>query len=425
MDSVRTLVLGAGISGLATAAALADDYVVLEADSQIGGYCKTIRQDGFVWDYSGHFFHFKHPEIEAWLRERMPGQRIRVVDKRSFIAYGKRLVDFPFQKNIHQLPQNEFIDCLYDLYFARAPVELLGAGAHERPAETNFKEMLYARFGRSIAEKFLIPYNEKLYATDLAALDRDAMGRFFPHADLTDVVRNMKEADNRSYNSTFTYPEGGAFEYVKALASAVRPSSIVTSEPVTAIDLQGKVATTPRRQIRFDRLVSSAPFNRLLALTGIPHDPAVYSWNKVLVFNLGFDKKGPRDVHWIYYPDRATSFYRVGFYDNIFDADRLSLYVELGYGKDAPVDVESARARVLADLAREGVITDHRLVSHHSVVMDPAYVHITARSIAEHRRLSATLAEHCVHSIGRYGGWTYCSIEDNIVEARALVSQLS
>ena len=42
--------------------------------------------------------------------------------------------------------------------------------------------MLYARFGRS-TPKFLIPYNEKLYATDLATLDKDAMGRFFPHAD--------------------------------------------------------------------------------------------------------------------------------------------------------------------------------------------------------------------------------------------------
>ncbi len=57
--------------------------------------------------------------------------------------------------------------------------------------------MLYARFGRSIAEKFLIPYNEKLYACDLAALDRDAMGRFFPHADLTDIVRNMRRPTTR------------------------------------------------------------------------------------------------------------------------------------------------------------------------------------------------------------------------------------
>jgi hypothetical protein len=29
-----------------------------------------------------------------------------------------------------------------------------------------------------------------------------------------------------------------------------------------------------------------------------------------------------------------------------------------------------------------------------------------------------------VHSIGRYGAWTYCSIEDNIVEARALAERL-
>lgn len=417
MESTGTLIIGAGISGLACAAALGDhDYLVVEADAEIGGYCKTIRKDGFVWDYSGHFFHFKHPEIEAWLRERMQGQRVRVVEKKSFIAYRGQLVDFPFQKNIHQLPKDEFIDCLHDLYFARAP-GVAGAGG----PETNFREMLFARFGQSIAEKFLIPYNEKLYATDLSALDRDAMGRFFPHADLTDVIRNMKQADNRSYNSTFTYPEGGAFEYVKAIASAVRPDRISVNEPVVAIDPVKRVARTARREIRYERVVSSAPWNRLLALTGVEHDPGVYSWNKVLVFNLGFDRKGPRDVHWIYYPDRATSFYRVGFYDNIFDADRLSLYIELGFSKDASVDVAATRARVLSDLKREGVIGDHQLVAEHSVVMDPAYVHITQRSIAEHRRLAADLARQGVHSIGRYGGWTYCSIEDNIVEARALV----
>ena len=427
--SVRTLIVGAGISGLATAAALGDgdDYLVLEADDAIGGYCKTIHRDGFVWDYSGHFFHFKHPEIEAWLRERMPGQRIRVVEKKSFIAYGGRQIDFPFQKNIHQLPQDEFIDCLHDLYFARVPgAGADAAGPRGAPApEASFKEMLYARFGRSIAEKFLIPYNEKLYACDLATLDRDAMGRFFPHADLTDVVRNMKVADNRSYNSTFTYPEGGAFEYVRALASAVRPEAIALREPLVGLDLQRKVARTPAREIRFDRLVSSAPFFRLAQLSGLAHDPAVFNWNKVLVFNLGFDRKGQRDVHWVYYPDRSTAFYRVGFYDNIFDGDRLSLYVEIGFPREAEVDVDAMLPRVLADLQRAGVTDGHRLVAQHSVVMNPAYVHITQRSIAAHRALASALRAHDVHSIGRYGGWTYCSIEDNIVEARALVASLA
>ena len=416
MEKVRTVIVGAGVTGLATAAALhergARDYLVLEADAEIGGYCKTIKREGFVWDYSGHFFHFKHPDIEAWLRERMGGQRVREVEKRSFIDFAGTLVDFPFQKNIHQLPRQDFIDCLYDLYFR-----------DERPADDSFAAMLYARFGRSIADKFLIPYNEKLYATDLGALDRDAMGRFFPHADVADIIRNMKVADNASYNATFTYPEGGAIEYVRALASAVEPSKIALSEPLVALDLEAKVVRTARREVAFERLVSSAPFNRLLGHARVAHDDAAFSWNKVLVFNLGFDRKGRRDVHWIYYPARDVAFYRVGFYDNIFDADRLSLYVEVGFARDATVDVEATRARVLADLVKVGVVdAAHRLVAEHHVVMDPAYVHITKRSIEQHARLSTDLRARGVYSIGRYGGWTYCSIEDNIVEARALVA---
>ncbi|MEO8875294.1 MAG: FAD-dependent oxidoreductase [Polyangiaceae bacterium] len=429
MESVKTLIVGAGVSGLATAAALSDrgdhDLLELEADSEIGGYCKTVTKDGFVWDYSGHFFHFKNKEIETWLREHMKGQKIRDVAKRSFIHYKGAAIDFPFQKNIHQLPKDEFIDCIHDLYFARAPQELLGKNAPKKADETNFKEMLYGRFGKSIAEKFLIPYNEKLYATDLSSLDKDAMGRFFPHADLTDIVRNMKEPDNASYNAAFTYPEGGAIQYVHALASAVKPESIVLNEALVSIDLETKIATTSKREIHFERLVSSAPFPNLLKIAGEKFDASIFSWNKVLVFNLGFDSKGDKSAHWVYFPDRECVFYRIGYYDNIFDTDRMSLYVEVGFSKDAKVDVEAMRVRVLEDLKKNGVITTQKLIASHSVVMDPAYVHITQASMAEHAKLSAKLAARGVHAIGRYGGWKYCSIEDNIVEARALVDSLA
>jgi protoporphyrinogen oxidase len=285
--------------------------------------------------------------------------------------------------------------------------------------------MLYARFGKSICEKFLVPYNEKLYACDLGTLDKDAMGRFFPHANLTDVVGNMKHPDNASYNATFSYPEGGAIEYVRALETAVPPRAISLGEALVSIDLPRKVATTRRREIRFERLVSSAPFNRLADMASLDHDPATWAWNKVLVFNLGFDAKGERGVHWVYYPSRETVFYRVGWYDNIFESDRMSLYVEIGFPSGARIDVAATRERVMADLRREGVVTGQRLVAEHSVVLDPAYVHVTKRSVAEHRRLASSLAAEGVYVLGRYGGWTYCAIEDNIVEARALVAGLS
>ena len=417
MNKVKHAIIGAGISGLTYADALDDtDYLLFESESEIGGYCRTVHQDGFVWDYSGHFFHFRHAEIEEELVRRMGSQAVVRVNRDSRILYADGWVDFPFQKNIHQLPKAEFDECLRDLY------------AREAGEPENFKDMLYKKFGRGIAEKFLIPYNEKLYATDLQALDVDAMGRFFPHANVEEIVANSKKPDNSSYNATFTYPKGGAIEYVKAIAEGVDSTKIALNERVLSVDVSKKTLKTTKRELAYEHLISSAPFDRLLTLANVPFDRSVYSYNKVEVFNLGFDKKGVEGAHWVYFPQRDISFYRIGFYDNIFNDDRMSLYVEVGYaaGDALPDDERSKRLeRVLEDLRRMGIVKDHKLLSHHCVVLDPAYVHITQASVKDVDKRRAELSAMGVHSIGRYGGWTYCSIEDNMVEAKALAKSLA
>ena len=69
-------------------------------------------------------------------------------------------------------------------------------------------------------------------------------------------------------------------------------------------------------------------------------------------------------------------------------------------------------------------MTDHQLVSWHAVVLDPAYVHVTTESQRQTAHYTERLAQHGVHSIGRYGGWKYCAIEDNIVEAIDLIADI-
>jgi protoporphyrinogen oxidase len=417
VQETRFLLIGAGVTGLSFAGALEDpSYLICEAEAEIGGYCRTVLQAGFVWDYSGHFFHFRHPDIERELTLAIGAERVRRVVKDSRIHYAGRLIDYPFQRNIHQLPEREFLECLSDLF--RRPTGPI----------TNFHEMLHAKFGRAITDKFLTPYNEKVYATDLARLDPDAMGRFFPYADAEDIVRGLAGQVDAGYNATFTYPEGGAIEYIRALAHRVDAEKILLHEPLLEVDLRTKTARTSQRSIRFEYLVSSMPFPRLLELCRVPFDRAVYSHNKVLVFNLGFDAKGPRGTHWIYYPDRDISFYRVGFYDNIFDSPRMSLYVELGHASDAVLDaaaIQAAKQRVLSDLRRVGIVDGQELVAEHSVVLDPAYVHITRASVADVAQKKQLLSARGVYSAGRYGSWTYCSIEDNIVEARELAARFN
>ena len=420
-DHADVLVLGAGVSGLGFANWWRERHpgakvIVCEAEAEPGGYCRTIERDGFVWDYSGHFFHFKDPSVEQWLRARMPGEEIRTVERVAKIRYAGRDIDFPFQTHIHQLPIDEFLECLVALFFRPT--------GDEPPH--SFGEMLYRRLGAGITDKFLRPYNEKLYATSLDMLDVDAMGRFFPHADVADIVANMRPGHRKhGYNATFTYPAGGAIRYIHALLRDLPPGTVACGEPVTAIDLDARIATTPKRTITFDRVVSSAPLPALAYICRVEHDPTVFTSNQVLVFNLGFDRKGMSGIHWMYFPDPAVVFYRVGWYDNILESDRMSLYVEIGAADGATFEVDALRERVLADLRREGIITDHRLVAEHHVALDPAYVHITRASLAETARVRDLLASKGVYSVGRYGGWTYCSIEDNLIETRELAKRIA
>lgn len=409
------LIIGAGISGLSYAAKTSNDYLILEKGKEIGGYCKTIYSGDYVWDYSGHFFHFQHPEIRDYVLQNFTEKEILRVFKFTQIYYGGLYVDYPFQMNIHQLDKEEFIDCLYDLFFIEGDQKM-----------NSFKSMLYAKFGKSIAEKFLIPYNEKLYATDLNKLDVDAMGRFFPYADKEQIVRNFRNSENKSYNSFFLYPEKGCIKIVESIASHVDKTKIALNEEVLSVDLKKRTAITNKREIVFDHLVSTMPFPLFMDICGIEYDRSIYSWNKVLVFNLGFDKKGnERRNNWIYFPDKELVFYRVGFYDNIIGQDKMSLYVEIGFSNHKnDIDEKEYLNRTLNDLKKTGIVTDHKLVDYCAVTMDPAYVHITRQSEKDKKIKMAKLAENNVFSIGRYGGWEYCSLEDNIFDAFSLAEKI-
>lgn len=409
------IIIGAGISGLSYAAFCGhDDYLILEQSDRIGGYCKTTERNGFVWDYSGHFFHFKDKDIEEFIAQGIPASDLLTVHKNTQIRYKDRLIDYPFQMNIHQLPQQEFIECLYDLF--------------ENPTKefSNFKEMLYAKFGKSIADKFLIPYNSKLYACDLNTLDKDAMGRFFPYAEKEQIVRNFKAANNDTYNATFVYPKHGAIQYVDSMASHVKKDAIRLNETVVSINTKEHIVTLQSgEEIHYDRLISTMPFSKLMDLVGAPKKQML-SWNQVLVFNLGFDKQSlDTKNHWIYFPEDKYCFYRVGFYSNILGTDKCSLYVELGFDKEAVIRPEDYLPRVLHDLQEAQIISaDMKVVDHETIIMNPAYVHVSAEASQYVSAQKEQLEKADVYSIGRYGSWTYCSIEDNIKEAKALAQNL-
>lgn len=418
--SVKNLIIGGGISGLTLAYYLKDDYLILEKESEVGGYCRTIKNPTYIWDFAGHFYHFKTDEMKQLFLSLVEPEQIITQKKVTKIYYGDKLVDYPFQMNIHQLEKQDFIDCLYDLYFKT-----------EKEDYDNFLDMLYGKFGQSIVEKFLKPYNEKLYAIDLTKLDKNAMGRFFPYADLDGIVKNFKHASNASYNDSFLYLKQGTQYFIDKLYGQIDSSKVRYNTEVVSINEANKTATTnDGTVIHYENLVNTTPLNRFLGILDTDYTSTIeqMSYNKVLVLNLGFDKKSPNytNEHWIYYPDKSLNFYRIGFYDNILDSDKLNVYVEIGYSKDAVIDVDEQVKLTLEGMKRVGIIDDSiNLVDKSVVIMDPAYVHISEETDSKLNSVKEKLLSDSIFTTGRYGKWTYCSMEDCMVWAKEISEKIA
>ena len=416
---VKYLIVGAGISGLCAALALGPETVVLEKEAEPGGFCRSIRQDGFCWDYAGHFFHF-HTDRgrQFFLSQFAPGE-LTERRKSCQILYRGQRVDYPFQSHIHQLEKSELIDCLYDLF-------------HRRPKKRydSFLALLEGSYGHAITEKFLRPYNEKLYACPLESLDPEAMGRFFPAVDPAEIIVSMKGRGEDTYNSRFFYPKGGAASLIDALCRKLEPAVVRTGRALVSVDTEKKLAfDSAGEQYWYEFLISTSPLNRFLPLLGLPTLTAQaekLSWNKVLVLNLGFERKAAdHAVHWLYVPGDEANYYRVGFYDNILDGERASLYAEIAFPSGEEIHPERELERTIGALHAQGLIQkDNRLLSHAALLMDPAYVHLRPDTAETVRVIRDKLAEKDVYSIGRYGGWRYCSMEDCMLEAFALAERL-
>lgn len=417
--NVKYLIIGAGISGLTFANFIKDDYLIIEKENEVGGYCRTIKKGEYLWDYAGHFFHFKTDEMKKLFENLMKDEELIFQEKNTKIYYGDRLIDYPFQMNIHQLPQQEFIDCLYDLY-----------NKNEKENYESFLDMLYGKFGKSIVEKFLKPYNEKLYACDLNNLDKDAMGRFFPYANLNQIINNMKEENNNSYNNTFLYPKNGAGSFLNKLYENLDKEKVELMNEIKKIDLKNKTVITKNDEvINYQYLINTSPLNNLLELIDNTEKLREnISYNKVLVFNLGFEKKSNFKEHWIYFPQKDINFYRVGFYDNILMSDKLSMYIEIGYEKKSKIsedDIKEQLNLTLQNLKKVGIVEDdNKLVDYSTIVMNPAYVHINSETNKEIKEFEKYLNDNSVYTIGRYGAWTYCSMEDCMISAKELAEKL-
>lgn len=406
---VKYLILGGGVSGLSFALEKRkEDYLIIEKEKEIGGLCRTFYSPGYVWDVAGHFLHFHSAETKQYVTDLLKDIPLTKVDKCAKIYYDGKYMKAPFQYNIHELTQTEFLECLTDLYYAQ-----------ENLKSVSFKEFVCNRFGKGISEKFLIPYNEKLYACDLDELDKDAMGQFLPKLTFDMLMSFYRGQKGTTYNDYFLYPTDGCVKLITKMAELLNTNNIRCGEEVIKVDVDKKKVITNNGDYYYQYLINTIPLNYFVKISGVGNHKKFRS-NKILILNLGFDKQSiDKEVNWAYYPGNEV-FYRVGWYNNIAKREKLSLYVEIGCKAEENINVQQLLEESLKDLKRVGVISDHKLISYNHIIVSPAYVHISQDSITETMRILKDMEEKNVYMIGRYARWEYSAIDDSIEQAQNL-----
>ncbi len=429
----QTTILGAGLTGLSAAYHLRDGYEIFEQESEVGGLCRTMEREGFLFDYTGHLLHLRHDYTKHLIRTLLPN-RYQQHERKAVIYTQKRYLNYPFQANISSLPPKIIKECIIGF------VETLNKeDCSASQAANSFHDWVLHTFGSGIAKYFMFPYNQKLWRIPLDQLSADWVSWSIPKPTLDEFLNGALGIKNRAfgYNPTFLYPKSGGTEQLpNTLLSYLRPEHLHHRKKASAIDTETRlVRFNDGTTCSYDRLVSTLPLPSLIQmLQPLPQEikQAGESLRYISVYDVNIGVKRPNisDVHWIYFPEPEYLFYRVGFPMNFSSAvvpvGCSSMYVEVAVLPDEYIPEQILLEKIYDGLERSRILQNTTDILTVDIVrIECAYViHDLHRSLAL-LTILPYLDQQQIYSIGRYGAWEYDSMEGAILAGKQIAERLN
>jgi protoporphyrinogen oxidase len=420
----NNIVIGAGISGLSFGYFTKKPFIIFEKEDTAGGLCKSIKDNGFTFDFSGHFIHIKNKSIKN-LIEKITHKKLLTINRNSVILFKNKIFPFPFQANLYYLDEKEKLACI--------------KGIKERKNVKIFDDMPFidwcnATFGKAITKYFMQPYNKKLWNYNLKKLTAAWTAPFVPKPSLEDILKSayVKNNKNYGYNSTFYYPKTGGCQSVIDGFYKKLKSNIITNTKVEKIDLKNKKVYAGGKCYFYNKIVSTQPLKELLyQIKNLPKDISVLikelDCTSTKCVNIGVKYKNQipekiKNVHWIYVPEKDFPFYRVGIYSNVSKKSApkncFGLYVETSKTTNFK--------NLITKLKQAGILNnDDEILSINVVDIKYAYVIFNKNRKKILYKINKFLNDNDIYCIGRYGAWEYSFIEKNIIDAKNLALSLN
>lgn len=448
---MKVVILGAGPAGLAAALALTQHGykpIVLEMSGTVGGMCRTVSYNDYLFDIGGHRFFTKFDEVQA-LWEDLLGDDLLLRPRLSRIFYQGKFFDYPLRASnaLRNLGIRESARCV--LSYGRA--RLKGRGNEE-----NFEEWVSNRFGYRLFDIFFRSYTEKVWGIPTHEIGADWAAQRIKNMELSTAIigalrrplgRMVGDADEvASLIEKFHYPRRGPGMMYDAMADRIRTQGgeIRLHTKVTGltinngtIDAVSFETNGKSKRLKADHVMSSIPLTSLVKGMDPPSEvaeaAAALRYRNLLTVNLIVDAADLFPDNWIYVHEPALQLGRIQNYKNwspemVPDSTKTSLGLEYFCSSDEPIwtmDDRDLIAMATAELKHTGLIKNAPVLDG-CVVRAPRAYPVYNQGYESHlSRLVDFVDQHPnLHPMGRYGMFKYNNSDHSILTALLSVENI-
>lgn len=430
---MKVAVLGAGIAGLWAGNELQKkgySITVFEQLPEIGGLCrsKKVHDKKFLFDIGGgHIFHSVYKDVLEKIIDTVGKNKVLKHKRDTRIYIYDSFIKYPFENGLNKLPDKVKLECLLGFIYAW----------HKNGSDIetffDFKDLIYKKFGKGIADHFMVPYNKKIWCIDPSELGTDWIKNRVPHAPIEDVVKSALgiETEGYKHQSVFYYPQEGAVQsFINAVAEKIK-DEIRLNSPVEKIEkINGKWQINGEP---FDRVFSTIPLDVFCGLhnslpSNIIEKAKTLRHLSLLTVLICVKKKDCPPLSWVYLPhDNQGEANRLTFFSNysqkLCPQEHTSILCEATYMENLTDGQKKQKTKAIVDsMIKLNFVSKKDIIGVYHDWIPYAYI-LCDKQMADNRDyiLNYFAGDKSINFAGRFGSFRYYNMDQVIKQVDDLI----
>tara|TARA_Y100000996_G_scaffold140493_1_gene107420 strand:+ start:2098 stop:3408 length:1311 start_codon:yes stop_codon:yes gene_type:complete len=430
-------ILGGGPAGMALAYYANKHNVhfsLFEKSNTIGGNCRTIKHDDFLFDTGAHRFHDKDPEITTEIKSLM-GDKLLQVSSPSKIYYNRKMLNFP----ISVFDAMSKIDLKTNLKIIKENIILQFKRKLEKK---NFQDFAYSTYGKTLSNLFLTNYSEKLWGENAENLSLDISGGRLKNLNLMSMIKQLLSDEKEQFKNLdgdFLYPKYGFGTIFESIYSQLNNEEVFLESDITKLIIKdnkiNSIVINDKKKIEVNTVMSTLPLPLLIKRMEIETPEEInqiidnFKYRAVKLTILFLNRNKFSNNASIYFPQKDIPFTRIYEPKNrsieMAPKNKTCIVIESPYDQHKALE-ENNLGEIKSILINNNLIQSADILDHKIVNMPYAYpiLDIDAKNKIEILNKYLEKIEN-LYLIGRNAEFKYLHTHDLFKKAKNAINNIN